>query len=167
MCDYCVVVVDSARARFFTLENPEVPEIESGPNLVERRELRNPEGAQSGRETWTESRSGGNSAPGGGAAHGYDDHRDGHEDEVSRRFAKRVAEASRKLAHRSGARCLVLVAANRMLGFLREATPVSNGNGLEVREIAKDLVRQSPHDIHRNLGGAGVLPARGQRAGAH
>lgn len=160
MSDYCVVVVDSARARFFTLEAAEVPELESGPNLVECNDLVNPEAALSGRETWTESKSGRNTARGGGSAHGYDDHRDGHGEEVSRRFARRIAEATESLARRNGVKYLVLVAANRMLGFLRECITLPSGKKIEVREVAKDLARLSPREIHRNLNSHGALPAR-------
>ncbi len=164
MSDYCVVVVDSARARFFTLEAAEVPELESGPNLVERRDLVNPEAALPGRETWTETRSGRNTARGGGPAHGYDDHRDSHDEEVNRRFARRIAEATADLARRNGVKYLVLVAANRMLGFLRETLTLPAGRKIEVREVAKDLARLNPLEIHRNLNSHGALPARGNRA---
>lgn len=164
MSDYCVVVVDSSRARFFTLEAAAVPELESGPNLVERNDLVNPEATLSGRETWTEARSGRNSARGGGTAHGYDDHRDSHDDEVIRRFAKRIASATEDLARRNSVKCLVLVAANRMLGFLRETLKLPPGKKIEVREVAKDLARLNPNQIHRNLNSHGALPARDHKA---
>lgn len=160
MSDFCVVVVDSSRARFFTLESPAVPELESGPNLVERSDLVNPEASLSGLETWTEARSGRNIARGGGPAHGYDDHRDSHDEEVNRRFARRIADATQEVARRNGTRYLVLVAANRMLGFLRETMSMPAGANIEIREVAKDLARLSPHEIHRSLGSYGVLPAR-------
>lgn len=163
MSDYCVVVVDNSRARFFTLEEPDVPEIESGPNLVERSDLTNPEAVMTGRETWSDVRSGRNTARGGGPAHGYDDHRDSHDDEVNRRFARRVAERAHNFARRNRVKVLVLVAANRMLGFLRETISVPNGRNIEIREAAKDLSRLSAHEIHRNLGNSRLLPARNHR----
>jgi protein required for attachment to host cells len=166
MSDYCVVVVDSSRARFFTLEAASVPELESGPNLVECSDLVNPEASLSGRETWTEARSGRNTARGGGPAHSYDDHRNSHDDEVNRRFAKRIAEETESLARRNGVKYLVLVAANRMLGFLRETLTLPSGKQIEVREVAKDLARLHPQEIHRNLNNYGALPARGNKAAA-
>ncbi len=166
MSDYCVVVVDSSRARFFTLEAAAVPEMESGPNLVERNDLVNPEASLSGRETWTEARSGRNTVR-GGAAHGYDDHRDSHDDEVTRRFAKRIASAAEELARHNGVKCLVLVAANRMLGFLRETLTLPPGKKIEVREVAKDLARLNPNQIHRNLNSHGALPARDNKTPAY
>ena len=41
MSECCVVVVDSARARFFTLEATQMPETEGGPNLIEKEDLVN------------------------------------------------------------------------------------------------------------------------------
>jgi hypothetical protein len=39
-----VVVADESRARFFTVEPVELPELESGPKLIEHEDLLNPEG---------------------------------------------------------------------------------------------------------------------------
>jgi protein required for attachment to host cells len=167
MSDYCVVVVNSSRARFFTLEAAAVPELESGPNLVERTDLVNPESSLSGRETWTEAKSGRNTARGGGPAHGYDDHRNSHDDEISRRFARRIAEATEALARRNGVKYLVLVAANRMLGYLRECITLPSGKKIEVREVAKDLARLNPKQIQRNLNSHGALPACDFKAAMH
>lgn len=160
MSDYCVVVADSSRARFFTLESSEVPGVESGPNLVEHKDMDNPEAPAPGRETWTDAKSGRNTARGGGPAHGYDDHRDNHEEEFNRRFAKHIAERAVEVARQHNARCLVLVAANRMLGLLRENLAIPPGAKIDVRETAKDLVRLNANEIHEHLGGAGLVPAR-------
>ena len=50
MSEYCVVVADGTRARFFTLEAAQFPEMESGPNLIEKKDLINPETETAGRE---------------------------------------------------------------------------------------------------------------------
>lgn len=172
MSDYCVVVADYCRARFFTLEPAKVPEVESGPNLVERSDLVNPDAGIPGRDKFSNAKSGRNTAPapgggaggpGGGPAHGYDDHRDRHDEELERRFAKRIADTAIDLARQNGTQHLVLVAANRMLGFLREAVAPAAGN-LEIREAAKDLTSRNALHIHRHLAEAGVLPARENRA---
>lgn len=163
MSEYCVVVADASRARFFTLEPSDVPQIESGPRLVECHDLVNPEAVLQGRETWSDTRSGANTAPGGGPSHRYDDHRDRHQDEVARRFARMISDASAEMAKRERARYLVVAAANRMLGFLRESMTGPDGaNGVEIREIPKDLTPMSPDAIQQNLSAAGVLPARGR-----
>ena len=161
MSEYCVVVADASRARFFTLEEAEIPEVESGPRLVERSDLVSPDAVLQGRERWSDTRSGANVAPGGGPSHRYDDHRDRHQDEVARRFARRITDAAAEMAGREGVRYLVVAAATRMLGFMRETLSAPTGaNGVEIREIPKDLTPQSPDSIHRNLSAAGLLPAR-------
>ncbi len=159
MSDYCVVAVDGVRARFFTLEPAQHPEVESGPLLVEvEGALVSPENELAGRELWSENKTGRNSS--GGMAHGYDDHRDQHMDEFKRRFAKQVAEHALSLAERSKAKNLVLAAEKQILGFLRGALHVPTKAGFEVRELAKDVSRLSPQDLHGHLATEGLLPAR-------
>lgn len=159
MNEYCVVVANASRARFFSLESGDVPEVESGPHLVEHSDLVNPEATLPGREAWSDTRSGGNTAPGGGPSHRYDDHREQHMREIGRRFARQVAGAALDMARRRGADCLVVVAADRMLGYLRPEldTPAPR---VEIREAAKDLTTLGPREILGHLVVAGVLPAR-------
>ncbi len=159
MSTHCVVICNGSRARFFTLEQAAHP-AESGPNLLERSDLVNPEAMASGKDTWTETKSGRHAAPGAGGAHGYDDHRDQHEDEFMRRFASEVSAEAVRLAQSSKAKCLVLAASSRMLGFLRNTLDLPATARIEVKEIAKDLIKFSPQDIHENLSDAGLLPAR-------
>lgn len=164
MSEYCVVVCNGTRARFFTLEPVAIPAIESGPNLVERCDLVNPEVDAPGKETWTDLKSGRHTAPGAGPAHGYDDHRDDHEDEFMRRFAEAVARQAANLVQENKAKQLVLVASNRMLGFLRNALQLPPQPPVVVKELAKDLSKFSPLDIHGHLSDAGLLPARKKAA---
>jgi protein required for attachment to host cells len=164
MADYCVVVADGSRARFFTLEPVPIPEVESGPNLVEQRDLVDPERALHGRDQFSETKSGRNMAPRGGPAHGYDDHRERHEDEMDHRFAHRIADIAIDVARQNGAKYLVLAASSRMLGFLREV--IKNPAGIEVREAPKDLTYQSPIEIHRHLSEEKLLPPRETRVPA-
>jgi len=58
MSDYLVVVASAARARFFTLEPAEFPELESGPNLVDQGELLNPQARIPERELFADSKTG-------------------------------------------------------------------------------------------------------------
>ena len=66
MNQYCVVVTNGARARFFTLEEPQFPELESGPNLVELKSLQNPQHRETGNQLWSEPKTGRNRAGIGG-----------------------------------------------------------------------------------------------------
>lgn len=158
MNEYCVVVANASRARFFSLEPVNVPEVESGPRLIEHSDLVNPEAALSGRETWSDTRSGGNAAPGGGPSHRYDDHRERHVQEIGRRFARQVAGAALDMTRQRRAGCLVVVAAGRMLGYLRPEleTPAPR---VEIREAVKDLTTLNAQEIRDHLIASGVLPA--------
>ena len=161
MHEHCVVTVDGTRARFFCLERPEVPDVASGPFLVEQSEaLINTEVDMPGRELWTNAKSG--RRPGGGntAAHGIDDHRDQHHEEFKRRFAKLIVEQALRLAERRKARELVLVAEKQMLGYLRNALQIPPKAGFIVKEVAKDLSRLSPLELQNHLAAEGLLPAR-------
>ncbi len=109
MSDYLIVVVNRARARFFTLEPVEFPELESGPRLIKRAELENTE-IREVQEMYTDSKTGRGAAPQGGSVHGYDDKRDQHLDELRRRFAMKVLERIQKLARAEQARTVILAA---------------------------------------------------------
>jgi protein required for attachment to host cells len=159
MSDYCVVVTAGARARFFTLEPVEFPELESGPRLIECGELCNPEKAIPTRNLYTESKSGRHRAPRGGPAHGYDDHRSQHEDEFDRRFAHEVMEKTRSLAQAKQARYIAVVAPAHILGLLRHELPNIVKRGTHVHKLAKDMTKFSPKRIHDHLAKRRVLPA--------
>ncbi|HHM04961.1 MAG TPA: host attachment protein [Gammaproteobacteria bacterium] len=160
MSDYCVIAVDGSRARFFTLVPAAQPEVESGPNLVEDSEaLINTETDMSGKEKWSDMKTGRNMSN-GGQAHGYDDHRDQHDDEFKRRFAKQVAGEAVRFAQAHNARHLVIAAEKRMLGFLRETLKCPPKAGFTVSELAKDVSWLSPHDIHALLAKDNLLPPR-------
>jgi len=162
MGEYCVVVADGVRARFFTLEAAQLPGMESGPNLVEKECLINPEGETPGHELWTGDKSGRSESSSGSPSHVYDDHRGRHMDEFMRRFASKVTGEAMRLAQEQKAKQLVLVSAKRMLGFLRESLVVPPKANIKVHELAKDLTQLSPQDLHNHLDNAGLIPKRKQ-----
>ncbi len=159
MTQYCVVVTNGARARFFTLQQSDIPELESGPNLIEQRQLTNPQKETQGASLWSDAKSGRNRAANGGPAHGYDDHRDQHQDEYERRFAANIAEECARLTRSHKASDVVLVSQKRMLGFLRSAME-SKLNGTNLQELAKDLSKLNPHELHEHLARERLLPRR-------
>jgi protein required for attachment to host cells len=164
MTDYCVVVMDGARARLFTLETAEFPEVQSSPKLVEQEDLVNPEKDLADRELFS-SKSGRTRAPRGSLSHGYDDHRAQHGDEFERRFARMVAGHTVRLAQESRVRCVVLAAQPRMLGFLRQEIGQLAKNGFDVREVAKDLSKLSSGQVHEHLAKERLLPPCKRAAG--
>lgn len=164
MSDYCVVVAEGARARFFTLEPVEVPEFESGPNLREWNTLMNPEHKAHQREVYTDVRSGRNRGN-AGEAHAYDDHRDQHDAEMEHRFARTIADELEQFSSQNGTPRVVLCAEKQMLGYLRGAMNGHARKDLEITEVPKDLTRLSPRELHEKLAKDGVLPKRRERQG--
>lgn len=160
MSEYCVVVVNGVRARLFSLEPVPEGETGGGPNLVERADLTQPEDGMKGDELWANTKSGRNRGSGGSQAHGYDDHREQHSDEFRRRFARNIADETARLAGQQRASQVVLTAEKRMLGFLREAFSSAMPAGISVTELAKDLSRLSPQELHQYLAQEKLLPER-------
>lgn len=158
MSEYCVVVAGGDGARFFTLTPADIPEIQSGPNLVELDEIHQTEAHEKG--MWSETKSGRNRAASGGGAHGYDDHRQQHEDEYERRYAKEVIDRAASLISHKGATRCILVAQKRLLGFLRSSVDAVNKTGVEISEVAKDLSKLSPLELHEHLASQKLLPPR-------
>lgn len=159
MSDYCVVVTDGAHSRFFTLEPVDFPEVESGPNLMDRGELFNPEKEMPDRDLYT-SKAGRYQAPQGGPAHGFDDHRSQHEDEFERRFVREVLKKAQRLARANQSKRVVLAAPARTLGFLSQKLDILIKDGVEVQKLGKDLIKFYPRQIHDYLAREQMLPAR-------
>ncbi|NOY66392.1 MAG: host attachment protein [Gammaproteobacteria bacterium] len=157
MNQYCVVVANGKNARFFTLEDSDSPEIESGPNLVKLKELSNPEHSKNQEKQSTDSKSGGNRGH-GGQSHGYDDHRSKHEDNIERRFANAIADECKRF-HQNKNSHVVLVSQKRMLGHLRSAMESRLGH-IKTQELAKDLCKLNAHDIHLHLAKEQIIPRR-------
>ena len=157
MSKTCVVVADRARARFFV--TAEAAERSVGGVATELRELEalaDPEGELTGLQAFSSVRSGTNRSP-HGAAFEYDDHRERHREEVERRFAKRVASATRQFLAREHASRLILAVEPHMLGLLRKELDAP-GPGSEPRvEVATDLSWHSPRHILEALERCGAL----------
>ena len=162
MSEYCIVVAEGSRARFFTLEPADIPELESGPNLVEHVALANPEHQAHNGALWSETRAGRNRTA-HGAAHGYDDHRQQHSAEMERRFARNVVCELDRMARGNGTRKIVICAEKQMLGFLRSSISDTIGHDVEISEVAKDLTKLPLRDLHARLAAEGHIPRRKQR----
>ncbi|NER29800.1 MAG: host attachment protein [Symploca sp. SIO1C4] len=164
MSGLIVAVVDGTRARFFSLEQVQLPEYESGPNLVERETLFNRAKELAGKELWASVKTGRNQGK-GSQGHAYDDHRQNHLSEFGRRFAQIVANQIAKMAQVEQAQRLILVAEPQILGLLREVlAPLLPRNpqlkNLQIQELAKDLSKLKPIEIHQSLASKDLMPAR-------
>jgi len=155
MNQYCVVVANGNKALFFTLEEPDIPEVESGPNLIKHKDLNCLEPQSN--MNWNASKSGGNRGH-GGQSHGYDDHRTQHDDDVERRFANSIADECKRITHNKRSN-VVLVSQKRMLGHLRIAID-SRLHGVNTHELAKDLINLKPQDLHQHLAREKLIPER-------
>lgn len=163
MSDFLIVVVNRALARFFTLEPVEFPELESGPRLMLREALENPE-MENVQEAFADSKTGRGARPQGGGVHGYDDKRDQHLDELRRRFAVRVLERVGMLVRSEQARTILLASSVRMRRFLYPELEVLGRQGYRVHKVSKNMIKFSPQRIHKQLADEGLLP-RQQKPG--
>ena len=154
-----VAVIDGTKARFFTLEQAEMPEYESGPNLIEQDCLTNAANELQGKELWSNTKTGRNRGS-SGQAHGYDDHRENHLGEFERHFAKEIVNKVLHLSQAYQANQVVLVAEPKVLGFIRDALTPQIPKNLKLQELAKDLCKLKPHELHEYLAERELLPVR-------
>lgn len=160
----CLVIADAARARFCATIDPH--DDDSGRRLVEHDDFVNPDGQLTGSELFENLKSGRKRVPdvganyGPGSAHGLDDHRARHERELTRRFARRVAEATARYLADQRATQLVVVAAPRALGSLRGALREALPPETAVVEIASDLSSQPLPAIEDVLEQHGIVEPR-------
>lgn len=154
-----VAVIDGTKARFFTLEQAEVPEYQSGPNLIERKNLSNDTNELHGKDIWSDTKTGRNRGV-KGQAHGYDDHRQNHLDEFERSFAKEIVNAIVNLTKSHHAQQLLLIAEPQILGTIRDAIAPNLPKHIKIQELAKDLCKLKPLELHQYLADRELLPAR-------
>ena len=154
-----VAVIDGTRARFFTLEQAELPEYQSGPNLIEHEGLSNMAKELHGKELWANTKTGRNRGA-GSQAHGYDDHRNSHVGEFERSFAKEIVTKIVSLTQAYQCQQVLLVAEPQILGFLRDVLSLLVPKNLKIRELAKDLCKLKPLEIHEYLAAKNLLPVR-------
>jgi len=159
MTRFLVAVVNGAKARFLTLEPLDAPELESGPDLIERCDLVNPAFEMAGQDLWANTKTGRNRG-GGGKGHNYDDHRDNHLVEFGRRFAQDIVIEIDKIIKEYELNSLILVAEPQILGVLRECLHGSNGRSITIDELAKDLCRLKSRQLHDYLSQKDLLPER-------
>lgn len=155
MTTWSIVVADGSRARLLTAE---LPKQGSSVRLEEAEALVSPERNLRARDTFSNLKTGRNRASPRFAAHGYDDHRDRHRDQIERRFASRIAAAAAKLVRRKPTSPLVIVAEPRLLGMLRPELAEKLPESVPRLEIAEDLSWHALPRILKVLERRSVLP---------
>lgn len=152
-----IIVADGARARFITFQPANELTPERGTNLIEQSDLINPEGDLPERELFSD-RPGRTHGSPTGSAHGPDDHREGHQLELTRRFVRRILDQARVFIGEHSPERLVLAAEPRLLGILRSELEHHALFRAEITSIAEDLSRRSLGDIAGILAHHGLLP---------
>jgi protein required for attachment to host cells len=154
-----IVAVDGARARFITAEVVDDPDFEGNPRLMEHDNVVNPLGVMPARETFSDrpSRKPSGAGP-AGAGPVSDDHRDRHEAEDERRFARQVVEAAQRFIGEQRLARLILAAGPRSLGVLREPCETLRSGGVDLIELPLDLSAKSLPQIRDVLVKRELLP---------
>ena len=154
-----IAVIDGTRARLFTLEPAEIPEYQSGPNLLERECLTNMAKELQGKELWANTKSGRNRGS-ARQGHGYDDHRQKHLDEFERSFAKEIIAKIVGLIQTHRCQTLLLVAEPQILGCLRNGLTPLVPKTLTIQSLAKDLCKLKSQELHEYLALKDLIPPR-------
>lgn len=154
-----IIVADGARARFITAEIIQDPGFEGSPRMVEHDNVVHPLGDLPAREEFSDRMTRRVAGPGRFAAGPVmDDHRDRHELEDDRRFARSVIDSAEHFVSEQRPTRLVLTAAPRLLGVLRSQIDPKRWNGLDVVELSLDVSGKSLHEIREVLTLQGLLP---------
>lgn len=158
-----IVVADTSRARYFTLEAAPHPGKTFGPNLVEHYDLVNDK-----RGVHLDAHLGngkGHNHQSATAGMGHNDASavNAHRAESENNFAQQIAEKAAILCNASHFTTLVLTADAHLLGVLRKhEKPLQ---GLEVFEYPHDLARMTATQIHAHLAASEIIqPKRAPHA---
>ncbi|WP_347333007.1 host attachment protein [Marinimicrobium locisalis] len=167
MAEYCVTVAELAKARIFTLESSETPELERSPYLRECKTYANPDHKASESEIWSDTRRGAHrehqaaqvaGQTTGTPHHNYDEHRDKREHKANRQFAKDIVADLEQIIQENNVSRLVLCAESQMLGVLRPELNALSSKQIKLTEIDKDLTNLNPQQLHSKLAEDGFLP---------
>jgi protein required for attachment to host cells len=149
-----IAVADASRARVFTLDrNDDGGGVRE--TLSERTDLVNPARRRTPAQLFSDTRTNTNRT--GGRFYGVDDHRDAHMDGIDAAFARDIAAAATQALRVTGATRMIVCAAPRMLGFLRDTE--LGGEATVVDELAHDYVKKTPLQLRELLAEHELLPA--------
>ncbi len=155
MSVYWVVIADGARARFFRLDGAR-----PFPQLTEEQDLVHPERQMRDGEIFSETNPGTRSGP-SHRSQSFEDGRSNHDLELDRRFAGTVAKVlAERVDSEATVHAVVVAASVRLLPELRPKLDRLGLNKVKVYELAKDLTRQSPTEIHDYLANLEWIPER-------
>lgn len=156
----CIVIADRARARLFSVAEPESTDFQAGGRLTEERVLVNPDGKSTDLQLFRDRTGRKNRMSVTGGGYGADDRREGERMETSRRFAKELAAAISELMRSRKSKELVIVATPKFLGAMRSEVRKALPKGAAITELAQDLSWHARPHIENVLTRRGVLSPR-------
>lgn len=156
MRNYIIVLVNGVKARFFTVE---LDEFSREPELKfsEIKDLCGSTQALQGKGLWSTTKPGLNRGI-AGQAHSYDDHREHHQTEFERHFARDVTTELMQLIEANLPQQLLLIAEPHIMGVMREALLPHLPKDFPLQEVPKDLCHLTAHELQQYLLGKGLLP---------
>jgi protein required for attachment to host cells len=154
----CIIVADSKRARFFSVETSDTPR--HGMKLVEQRTLTNPDLSELGSSVTGRPRTETNTNRQAGPVHPIGAQRDRHRLELERDFGREIARCAGELTARWKEGIVVLIAEPRMLGLSREGLRAGLNSAIELKEVAKNYAGLTPSELRDQLDLTSILTAR-------
>ena len=152
MNQYCVVVANGSQAKFFTLENSEFPELESSPTLVEATTITHPDYTAIRKDRPLHGQEASSARPVTAVS-------DNHIQERNKKFLKTIAKEADKMNKDFNFSEMVLVSQKRLISDLRLAV-TDKVKGVHTQELAKDLSKLGPRELHNYLAKEKLLPIR-------
>lgn len=148
MDKYVVVVINNSEARFFTLEEAEWPEYESGPHLIEQKIISQSESSDNqgfwskitGQDRQESSISINNSG------------------KFERKFAQKITSEIINLVRINQSKRLVIVAQPQILNLARKSFIPTLFNNLRIQELSKDISYFNTTQIHKYLANKNLVP---------
>ncbi|MEY3901573.1 MAG: hypothetical protein RL189_879 [Pseudomonadota bacterium] len=158
-----VLTIDLSKAKLFVLRPAERPSEQWSPVLKCEETLPNTHWINQKNETL----SGGNRfsyhvglSGMAQTMHGYDDHLERHQKEISKRFARDVAGVLSDFVAQHKTTELVIVAESKILGDLRAQIGKELRQLVNILELGMNLSNLSATDLHNHLAGLAALPRR-------
>ena len=144
-----VVAINSSKARFFTLEEAEWPEYESGPNLVERESLCHSQ-LNSGKRLWFTIDL---------KHHQKSREQKNHRGTFERKFAREIVGEIINLVRIYQGQKIIIIAQPQILFLIRKLFTPTIFNHLQIEELPKDISNFSCTQIHQYLAQKQFIPA--------
>lgn len=158
-----LIVADGARCRLIAAKSSEDEDFQPIVELVECDALANPEALLQEQNIYSDA-GGRNRSPGGGPAHGYDDHRQRHHEEMLRKFTRDIVVHAENAMQANQLVQLLLIANSRLLGSLREQLPPRMHEKV-VMTIEEDATKKNVDELRRLLEKRGLVPERQSQTG--